>query len=132
MSRRLTSTAHLDALARWGSLLVAALVIALPLTMAFCPPSALDGGGASGAGAGTGDAVAAALSGIDRGLNATRLLPAPERVDGPALVADLSFASTDLGAAAFDANAPPPVGSREAVPGDARPGQAGLGHHLRR
>ena len=57
---------------------------------------------------------------------------APERVDGPALVADLSFASTDLGAAAFDANAPPPVGSREAVPGDARPGQAGLGHHLRR
>ena len=123
-------TARWDRIARCGSLLVIALVVALPLTLAFCPASALDGGGASGAGAGTGDVIAAALSSLDRDLHGTRLLPAPTRCTQPALGPTLFLSSTDVGTDAFDATAPPSMGSREDTPGDARPGPHGFGFPL--
>ncbi len=131
MIARPTRTATLDGVARCGTLLVIALVVALPLTLALCPASALDGGTASGAGAGTGDVLAAALSSLDRDLHGTRLLPAPARCETPAAMHVTPIHPTDRGTLAFDATAPP-IGSREDTPGDARPGPTGLGHQLRR
>ena len=131
MIQRPTPAVTLDGIARCGTLLVIALVVALPLTLALCPASALDGGTASGAGAGTGDVVAAALSSLDRDLHGTRLLPAPARCDAPAAMHLAPIRPVDAGALAFDATAPP-IGSRENTPGDARPGPTGLGHQLRR
>ena len=132
MIARRASIRHLDRVARCGTLLVIALVVALPLTLALCPASALDGGGASGAGAGTGDVVAAALSSLDRDLHGIPLLPAPARCEAPAAMPVDFVSVTDHGALAFDATAPPSVGSREDTPGNALAGPAGLGHTLRR
>lgn len=127
MIRSTTRIEHLDAVARAGTLLVVALVCALPLAMALCPPSALNG-----AGAGTGDVVAAALSSLDRDLNGARLLPEPERRDTPPSMTVASACPIDTDAFAYDANAPPVLGVFDSTPGNARAGVTGLGHHLRR
>lgn len=127
-----TPARRLDGVARCGSLLVVALVLALPLTLAFCPADTLGSSdGASGVGAGTGDEIAAALSSLDRDLHGGRVLPEPARLDGPHLAPFGALAPLDTTADAFDAHAPPPLGSRDDTPGNASTGPAGLGHQLR-
>lgn len=131
MTHRPTRAAHLDTVARCGALLVLALIVALPLALALCPGSSLDGG-ASGAGVGTGDEVAAALTGLDRGLHRARILPAPAPCDAPAVLLAASPRTLVHDADAYEAAAPPCDGSPQTSPGDARPGPAGLGYQLRR
>jgi hypothetical protein len=114
-------------LAWTGTALVLALVVALPLTLALLPPSAL--GGESGAGAGTGDLAAAALSHLDQDLQVQRLLPPHERVDH--LVCPVLPLGPPDGVSAH-------AGAAESHPADgpARAGGAlgrtGAGHALRR
>ncbi|MDF1701371.1 MAG: hypothetical protein P1V36_09475 [Planctomycetota bacterium] len=132
--RRSTRAAGLDGIARCGSLLVIALVVALPLAMACCPADMLGGSdGASGVGAGTGDEVAAALTSLDRDLHGARILPAPARNDlaCAAALGTSALATSIAFLHSFDALAPPPrLGSRADTPGDARPGPTDLGHPL--
>ena len=130
MSRPRASAERLDAVARCGTLLVAALVIALPLAMALCPADSLGESTAAGVGAGTGDVVAAALSGFARDVQGVQVLPALEPCQDPvpALVAAPFAAEGSVHA--FDATAPPTVGSRATMPGDTRAGPTDLGHQL--
>ncbi len=130
MKRRRTRSERLDGVALCGTLLVAALVVAVPLAMALCPADALGGSGASGVGAGTGDVIAAALSGFDRDLHGAGMLPAPERNHDPVFPAAAAFPASDARAHAFDATAPPRLGARASTPGDARSGPTDLGHQL--
>jgi hypothetical protein len=129
-------TARLTPIGVCGALVVTALVLALPLTLVFCPAETLGGtDGASGVGAGTGDEVAAAVSSLSRDLRGANDLPQPTRCSDapnagvPGLPPDLAFAR----GARFGAHpgtTPPRSGSRLATPGDARVGLTDLGHQL--
>ncbi len=130
------SSARLAPIGVCGALVVTALVLALPLTLVFCPAEALGtGDGATGVGAGTGDEVAAAVSSLSRDIRGANDLPQPTRCSDapnagvPGLPPDLAFAR----GARFGAHPgtmPRHSGSRLATPGNARVGLTDLGHQL--
>ena len=116
----LRAPAKLSGTALLGTVLVIALVAALPAALALCPVDTLCG---DGAGAGTGDLVAAALSGLDRDLHAPRFLPAHTRhplAMVPVLAATpwpVGDRSTALAAAHRRVDAPPRPAEVLAGPG---------------
>lgn len=120
----------LSPLATCGALVVLALVLALPLVLAFCPVEALTGqDGMSGVGAGTGDEVAAAVSSLDRQLQDSERLPPPAR-RGHTPGSDSPFLAPSIERGALLRTGPPRSGSRPGTPGDARVGLTDLGHQL--